>query len=153
MSSSEFLRKLSLLIENSGYDTRLLTLREKVERVMKQPDLDSWKELTEFVLHLNTDGLDELEKITVDKIKNVCAKVEAKPQLAQNMRLVLDTHYGHLAFFTGGKKSNFKENAPTIVSATTKSGEIDRAVADRIEDPEGYFKKASSYYSKKRKRK
>jgi hypothetical protein len=43
--------------------------------------------------------------------------------------------------------------APTIVSATTKSGEIDRAVADRIEDPRGYFKKSSSYYSKKRKRK
>ncbi len=43
--------------------------------------------------------------------------------------------------------------APTIVSATTKSGEIDRAVADRIEDPRGYFKKSSSYYSKKRKKK
>ena len=39
--------------------------------------------------------------------------------------------------------------APTIVSATTKSGEIDRKKADRIEDPRGYFSKASSYYSKK----
>lgn len=153
MSSSVFLRKLALLIENSGYDSRLLTLREKVERVMKQPDIDAWNELTEFVRQLSTDGLDELEKTTVDKIKNACAKVDANPQLAQNMRMVLDVLYGHLAFFTGGKKISFYENAPTIVSATTKSGEIDRGRADRIEDPRGYFKKSSSYYSKKRKRK
>jgi len=39
--------------------------------------------------------------------------------------------------------------APTIVSTTLKSGEIDRKKADRIEDPRGYFSKASSYYSKK----
>jgi hypothetical protein len=42
--------------------------------------------------------------------------------------------------------------APTIRSVTTRSGQIDRRRAERVEDPRGYFAKASSPLMPKRKK-